>query len=182
MQLRGRRCLLRPYAPGDVDALQVEAGALDVARWMTRAFPHPYTLQDARDWIGRAAAESPTDNFAIEVDGALAGGVGIRPLRYESEGVAEFGYWLGRRSWGKGIASEAAGLLAAHAFGERGLRRLEAYVFAPNVASARVLEKCGFVREGILRRAVTDREGQILDAWLYALLAGRESANQDRGR
>ncbi len=180
MQLRSRRCLLRPYAPDDVEALQAEAGTWEVARWMTRAFPHPYTAKDALEWIGRAAADNPTDNFAIEFEGELAGGVGIRPLRFESEGVAEFGYWLGKRHWGKGIASEAASLLAAHAFEERGLRRLEAYVFAPNVASARVLAKCGFTREGILRNAVTDREGRILDAWLYALLAPERNVNSSR--
>jgi len=171
--LHGSRCLLRPYLPRDVEALPREAGDWEVARWMTRAFPHPYTLDDARDWVRRASAERPTDNFAIEVVGELAGGIGIRPLLHESEGVAEFGYWLGRRHWGKGIATEAVALLAAHAFAERGIRRLEAYVFAPNAVSSRVLEKYGFAREGVLRDAVTDREGTVLDAWLYSLLAPR---------
>jgi RimJ/RimL family protein N-acetyltransferase len=137
---------------------------------MTHAFPHPYTLEDARAWIATSSAESPTNNFAIEVDGALAGGAGIRPLGGESIGVAEFGYWLGRAYWGRGIATEAAAMLAQHAFEERGLRRLEAHVYAPNVASARVLEKIGFTREAVLRSAISERDGRVTDAWLYARL------------
>jgi RimJ/RimL family protein N-acetyltransferase len=63
-------------------------------------------------------------------------------------------------------------LFVPYAFATRRLRRLEAYVFAANPSSARVLEKCGFVREGILREAVVDREGAVHDAWLYARLRG----------
>lgn len=88
----------------------------------------------------------------------------------ESRGVAVFGYWLGHAFWGTGLATEAARLLASHAFTVRDLRRLEAYVFAPNVASARVLEKAGFRRGAVLREGVMDREGIVMDAWLYARL------------
>lgn len=80
------------------------------------------------------------------------------------------GYWLGRAYWGRGIASEAVKLLSAYALRERGLRRLEAYVFAPNVVSARVLEKCGFTREAVLRRAFIDRQDNVVDGLLYVRL------------
>jgi RimJ/RimL family protein N-acetyltransferase len=43
-------------------------------------------------------------------------------------------------------------------------------VFAPNLASARVLEKCGFVREAVMREALVERDGSVVDAWLYALV------------
>lgn len=119
----------------------------------------------------QAGAEDPTDNYAIELNGELVGGVGIRPRQGEAAGVADFGYWLGRDYWGRGLATEASRVLANHAFGRRGLRRLEAHVFAPNLASVRVLEKCGFIREAILRQGLTDREGAIVDGWLYALLS-----------
>lgn len=142
---------------------------------MNATFPHPYTPGDARAWVAKASIEDPTDNFAIEVDGALAGGIGLRPLAGESLGVAEFGYWLGQRSWGRGLATEAARLLVRYAFRVRGLRRLEAYVFAPNLASARVVEKSGFRREAILREAIVDREGAVMDAWLYAQLRSEAS-------
>jgi ribosomal-protein-alanine N-acetyltransferase len=171
----GRRFLLRPYRAEDAISLPNVAGDWEVARWMTAAFPHPYTAADALTWVAIASSESPVDNFAIEIEGVLAGGIGIRPLHGESTGVAEFGYWLGREHWGRGIATEASHLLIGYAFGERALRRLEAHVFAPNGASARVLEKCGFTLEGVLRQAVRERDGNVLDALLYARVRSNAS-------
>jgi RimJ/RimL family protein N-acetyltransferase len=81
-----------------------------------------------------------------------------------------FGYWLGRAHWGRGIATEAAQMLADHALNAGGMRRLEASVFVENRASIRVLEKCGFTLEGRLRSLYLDRDGGVSDAFLYAKL------------
>ncbi len=151
------------------------AGDFAVARWMTAGFPHPYTRAAADAWVVKAAAEDPVENFAIEVEGLLAGGIGIAPHTGEHAGVAEFGYWLGCAYWGRGIATEAAGLVVRHAFDVRHLRRLEAHVFAPNTASARVLEKTGFTREAVLRESYVERDGTIVDGYLYALLRSARS-------
>jgi ribosomal-protein-alanine N-acetyltransferase len=137
---------------------------------MTAGFSHPYSLEAAQAWIARVSPDVPVDNFAIEVGGVLAGASGITPRAGEHRGVAEFGYWLGRAYWGRGIMTEAAGLLATHAFGAREVRRLEAHVFAPNVASVRVLEKLGFTREAVLRESYVERDGTIVDGYLYAKL------------
>jgi RimJ/RimL family protein N-acetyltransferase len=172
--LTGALCRLRAYRVDDAQRLAEIAGDFAVARWMTASFPHPYTLEAAHAWAANAARETPIDTFAIEVDGALAGGAGIAPQCGEHLGVAEFGYWLGRGYWGRGIATEAARLLAAHAFGERGLRRLEAHVFAPNQASARILAKLGFRREAVLRESYVERDGTIVDGYLFAKLRSDE--------
>lgn len=172
MILRGESCLLRPYALGDASWLLDLAGDYDVVRWMAASFPHPYTETDALDWVARASEERPCENFVIEFAGEPAGGIGMRPQGGESRGVAEFGYWLGRRFWGRGLATAAIRLFVPYAFEERGMRRLEALVFSHNVASARVLEKCGFEREGVLREAVTDRDGIVMDSWQYGRLRG----------
>lgn len=136
-----------------------------VARWMTRRFPHPYTRADADEWIpiSRSAALS----FAIEVDGSLAGGIGVERLGGERSGSGLFGYWLGRDYWGHGIGTDAARTLSDYALGDGGLRRIEATVFAPNVASARVLEKCGFVLEATLPAYYVDRNDAVCDGLLY---------------
>jgi RimJ/RimL family protein N-acetyltransferase len=63
--------------------------------------------------------------------------------------------------------TDAVGLFVPWAFGQFDLTRIYAHVFSYNVASTRVLEKAGFLREGLLRRAVI-KEGQIIDEWLYA--------------
>lgn len=168
--LRGTLCRVRPWTEADAEPLARLADEVAIARWMTATFPNPYTLEVAQAWVTKSLAEDPIDNFVVEVDGCFAGGAGLKPRAGEQAGVAEFGYWLGRAYWGRGIATEAAQLLADHALKERQLRRLEAHVFLPNVASARVLEKSGFVREALLREAYVERDGTIVDGLLYARL------------
>ena len=169
--MAGALCRLRPYRLSDVEPLRGNADDPLVSRWMTAAFPSPYTLDDARTWIARAVADDAPEHFAVEAGGVFAGGIGIMPMHGEHRGVATFGYWLGRAHWGRGIATDAARTLARYGLGQGGLRRLEAMVFAPNVASARVLEKCGFSLEGRLRDAYVQRDGAICDGLLYARLA-----------
>lgn len=138
---------------------------------MTAGFPHPYTRTDGERWLAIALLDDPPNHFAIEAGGAFAGAIGILPRSGEHHGSAIFGYWLGRRFWGRGIATDAARTLARHALGSRGMRRLEASVFVPNVASARVLEKAGFSLEGRMRASYVERDGTVCDALLYARLA-----------
>ncbi len=101
----------------------------------------------------------------------MAGGIGVEPFGGERSGAAAFGYWLGRRYWGRGIGTDAARMLSDHALASGKLRRLEAAVFAQNVASERVLEKCGFALEARLRNHYVDRQGEACDALLFARLA-----------
>lgn len=143
-----------------------------VARWMTRAFPHPYTLRDAELWIAHAMRDAHGRAYAIDVGGVVAGGIGIEPFDGERGGTAAFGYWLGRAYWGRGIGTDAARTLSDDALASGNLRRLDARVFAPNVASARVLEKCGFRLEATLRAFYVDRDENICDALMFARLAG----------
>lgn len=169
--LQGRLCVLRRYRVGDAGAICAVADDFMVARWMTRAFPHPYTRRDAERWIAIAIGNSRERYFAIEVDGTLAGGIGFEPYSDERGGTAAFGYWLGRAFWRRGVATEAARMLADYALESGRLRRLEASVFAENRASARVLEKCGFTREGRLHGFYLDRDGKVCDALLFARLS-----------
>jgi RimJ/RimL family protein N-acetyltransferase len=164
-------CRLRPYRHRDVDGLLAVADDPLVTRWMTASFPHPYTRADAETWVALATTADPPEHFVIEVDGAFAGAAGVMARRGEHAGVAIFGYWLGRAYWGRGIATDAARTLAGYALRRRGLRRLEATVFAPNAASSRVLEKSGFRLEARMREAVVGRDGAVCDLLLYARLA-----------
>ena len=170
--LTGELCRLRPYRKDDTAAICAVADDFLVARWMTRSFPHPYARADADQWIGMATSDGRDRYFAIEVQGVLAGGTGFDPFDAERSGAASFGYWLGRAYWGRGIGTEAARMISDYALRPGNLRRLEARVFAENVASARILEKCGFVLEGVLREHYIDRSDKVCDALLFARLAG----------
>ncbi|HVN69421.1 MAG TPA: GNAT family N-acetyltransferase [Candidatus Binatia bacterium] len=167
-ELTGRICRLRQYRSDDAEAVRALADDYAVARWMTRAFPHPYRLEDAREWIALSLSRARGPHFAVEVDGALAGGIGFQPLAGERSGCALFGYWLGRKYWGRGVGTDAATTLADAALASGIVYRLEATVFAENVASARVLEKSGFGFEATMRGYYLDRDDRVCDGLLYA--------------
>ena len=97
----------------------------------------------------------------------LAGGIAAERLFDEHRRTVRIGYWLGRDFYGRGLATAACRALGAHIFATTDALRLEAAVYHPNVASMKVLEKCGYAREGVMRNAVTKGE-HISDAHLYA--------------
>ena len=80
---------------------------------------------------------------------------------------AEIGYWVGAAHWGKGIATAAVRALTTWSMAQLGLVRIFATPFVHNVASCRVLEKAGYLREGLMRKSAI-KDGQVLDQVLYA--------------
>jgi ribosomal-protein-alanine N-acetyltransferase len=108
-----------------------------------------------------------TTKFCIEVNGAVAGGIGVRLGEDVHPHTATVGYWLGEDFWGRGIMSEAVAALTDFCFENFPLRRISAQVFANNPASACVLEKAGFVFEARLKNNVI-KDGAVLDSLLYA--------------
>lgn len=164
---------LRPWRDGDEPILQKLANDALVSRWMTSEFRYPYTIEDAKAWVESCEKVRPTRHFAAEVDGAIVGGAAMEPRGDATHhGVVVIGYWLGRDYWRRGIATEIVRLLIERAQ-VAGIRRLQAGVFAPNVASARVLEKSGFVLEGRLRQSYVDRDGARADELVYGLVLER---------
>jgi RimJ/RimL family protein N-acetyltransferase len=162
-------CVLRPFRPGDEDDVQRQADNPAVARNLRDSFPSPYTRADAEAWVGLASKHAPPTGLAITVDGVVVGGIGLE-LREDVDRVsAEVGYWLGEGFWGRGLATAALRAFAPWALETHGLQRLEALVFAANPASARVLEKAGWAREGLLRKRMI-KHGVVMDAALYALV------------
>lgn len=160
---------VRPWRRGDEEQLVEIADNPNVARYMRDVFPSPYTMADAMEWIERNETADLTTHFAIVLDSRVAGGCGYMPLEAERRIVAELGYWLGEAYWGRGIATAACRALTEYAFEQHRLRRIESAVYAPNVASQRVLEKCGYRCEGLIRNAVI-KNGEVLDAYLYAIV------------
>ena len=125
-------------------------------------------MTDARSFLSQPV-EPPALNLAIEIDGCAAGGIGMRPGKGELRIGSHFGYWLGRRYWGQGIMSRIVPRWCEHVFASFGFERLHTTVFSNNPASARVLEKSGFTREGTLRRAAI-KGSEVFDLWMYAMI------------
>jgi RimJ/RimL family protein N-acetyltransferase len=162
--------ILRGWEETDRDSLVAQANNRNVWRNLRDRFPHPYTENDAEAWLALARAQPDRLSWAIVVDDAAVGCVGLEPLTDVHAGTTHIGYWLGEPYWGRGIMTAAVQAIAGHAFSPLGFKRIETPVFAWNPASMRVLEKCGFVREGVMAKSVL-KDGELIDSVLYARIA-----------
>lgn len=161
-------CVVRSWRADDLAALLRHADNPKVATKMRDRFPSPYTEADARAWLAMATeTEVGETNWAIEVGGEAVGGIGLVPQVDINAGTAEVGYWLGEAVWGRGIATAAVSAVTRHALAVLGYRRLFATAFVDNGASRRVLEKCGYRLEGVMRRSAV-KNGRVIDQALYA--------------
>lgn len=159
---------LRPWSMADIDTLARHADNPRIAARMRDGFPSPYTRKDAERFIAMATGDHQHLFFAIEVDGAAVGGIGVHLLEDVHRRTAELGYWLSEEYWGRGIVSDAVGTVVSVAFRRRDIIRIQAGVFGNNPASMKVLEKSGFLLEAIHRQAIT-KQGQTLDEHLYVI-------------
>jgi ribosomal-protein-alanine N-acetyltransferase len=137
----------------------------------TLRIPYPYTAADFQAWLGIVATTTrqigqPVHWAIRNQDGELIGGCGLDGVSIGQSHRAEIGYWLAKPYWGRGIMTAVVGVLRNEAVSRFGLVRLTAHVFSDNLASARVLEKCGFVQEGYLRKHYL-KDGKFLDARLF---------------
>jgi RimJ/RimL family protein N-acetyltransferase len=163
-------CIVRPWRDDDRAALLRHADNRNVWRNLKDRFPHPYTAEDADAWLALARAQPDRAAWAIEVDGEAAGGISLERQGDVYSHTAHLGYWLGEAYWGRGVMTAAVRGVSDYAFDVRRFVRLEAPVFAWNPASMRVLEKCGYVREGVMRKSVF-KDGEVTDCMLYAKVA-----------
>lgn len=162
---------LRPWKREDAPALQQCADEYEIARNLRDVFPHPYTLADAETYINLCLAGDCTRQLccAIEVDGRLAGSIGLFCGTDVYRKSAELGYWLGKAFWGRGVMTEAVRQICREGFSRFDIARIYAEPFARNTGSRRVLEKNGFSLEGTLRQGVY-KEDMLQDYCIYALL------------
>jgi RimJ/RimL family protein N-acetyltransferase len=165
--LRIPNCQVRSWRESDAESLATHANNRRVWLNLRDAFPHPYRLDDARAFIRAALGRTQETHFAIAVNGAAVGGIGFRPHEDVERVSAEIGYWLGEPFWGRGITTEALIAVTAAALRTHGLTRVFAVPYAWNLASFRVLEKAGYVREGVMRRSAI-KDGRVVDQVLYA--------------
>lgn len=154
--------------------------AKDIARYannkkiadkLRNAFPYPYTAKDAISFIENCIIHDGKDCLtrAIVVDGVAAGSVGIFIKDDVYCKSAEIGYWLAEDFWNKGITSGAVIQICKEAFAKFDIARIYAEPFADNYASIALLEKCGFINEGRLRKSVW-KNNEFHDSLIYALI------------
>ena len=175
MQLALKRSVVRSWRPSDAESLARHANNRKIWINLRDAFPHPYTLHDARDFIRAIRSRSPETTFAITVDDEAVGSLGF-VLHHDVERVsAEIGYWLAEPLWGRGIITEALVAVTEYAIQQHALTRIYAVPFAWNAASCRVLEKAGYVLEARLRHSAV-KNGELTDQMQYAFIAADHQA------
>jgi len=169
--LQTDRLRLRPFADSDLEAiyaLQSNARVLrywDSPPWSDRARARAFL-----DACRKMEQEGSGCRLAIELE-ATRSFIGWCSMfrwnpDFRSLGI---GYCLDEPAWGNGYATEAVGAMLHWLYNELDLNRVEAELDTRNAASARVLEKLGFVREG-LRREDCIVNGEVSDSWIYGLL------------
>ncbi len=162
--LATERLMLRPFLPSDAAELHRLINDWEVCR-MLAAVPYPYARAMADEWV-TTTAESLANGRAYQLvitgregdQEMVVGGVGLRLHRTERS--ADLGYWVGRRFWGHGVASEAAGRLVRWGLANLDLDRIEASVATDNPGSMSVLRRIGFRQVGAGRQKFEARGGE----------------------
>lgn len=177
--LHGQRVSLRRFIQSDADAV-VEACNDPVTQHWLGGLPSPYTREIALRYIEDREEEAAGGRgvywaAALPEGGPAVGSFSLMGLP-SHDGGAEVGYWTHPAVRGKGLATEAVGLMARHAFaapekGGLGLRRLVVAHVTGNDASRMVIERAGFRPYGVERAGDRIRGGDIVDLHWYDLLS-----------
>lgn len=169
--LHTARLRLRPFTDADMDVLfALHSSAYVLRYWDAPPWSEPARAERFISACRQMADEGTGARLAMDrsSDGAFIGWCGLtrwNPV-YRS---ASLGYCLSDAAWGHGYATEAARALLQWAFDTLDLNRVQAETDTRNLASARVLEKVGFVREGTLREDCVVN-GEVSDSWVFGLL------------
>jgi len=157
LELSDERLIVRTYHERDVPLLfeAVRESIPEVSPWLGWCHEN-YSIEESRDFIQSRAAKSQGDewySFGVfdRQNGRYLGGVGLNFINRVHQ-FGNLGYWVRTSATGKGIASSASRLVAQFGFAEMGLRRIEIVAAVSNVASQRVAEKIGAVRECVMRK------------------------------
>ncbi|KAG4913985.1 hypothetical protein AAZX31_19G226900 [Glycine max] len=170
------RISLRPFKMSDVDDFLIWAGDDQVTRnlrWKTCG-----SREEALAFIRDVCIPHPWRR-SICLDDRSIGFVSVYPWSGDERCKADIGYAIGTNYWGQGIATKALMTAVPQVFKDfNELLRLQAFVDVENKASQRVLEKAGFLREGVLRK-YTYLKGVVKDLVLYSFLSTDEITSCD---
>lgn len=163
--LRTERFTLRALRAEDAPALHRLVNDWEVAKMLARV-PFPYPRGLAEEWIASTAMQMEEGNaWHLAITGhegeqeVLVGCVGI--TREPNGARAELGYWVGRRFWGHGAASEAAGRMLRWALANLPIERVVASALADNTRSNAVLRRIGFRETGTGMQDFVSRGGAM---------------------
>lgn len=164
-------CTIRAWRQEDAQELSDLLNNPNILNNLRDGLPFPYTVRDAENFISAMLAADPQESFsfAIALDDRVIGSIGAFRCGNIHRRTAELGYYIGEPYWGQGFGSSAVKQICRYLFEHTDILRIFAEPFAYNTASCRVLEKCGFQFEGLMRSNAV-KNNRILDMKLYALV------------
>jgi [ribosomal protein S5]-alanine N-acetyltransferase len=160
---------LRAWREHDAPSLAAHASNVNVWRWMSDGFPHPYTLEIAEHWVRRGHIDFGGDNWAIAFEGVAVGGGGVAPQQGPLRCTAEVGWWLAEEQWGRGVGSRVARVLIERAFESPGIARVFAPIHAGNERSMAVARRAGMALEAVQRQSAV-KDGRVIDRHVFVAL------------
>ena len=163
----GNDVIIRNFLYGDASGLCRNGDNPNIAINQRECFPHPYTIEHARNWIQHVRENEPATRFCIATPKEAIGEIGIVLQPDVHRYSAEIGFWIGESYWGKGLMTKAVDWMVNYCFESLHLKRIFADVVDYNLASKKVLQKCGFELEGVLRQNIFKND-QFYDHFVFA--------------
>ena len=165
------RLILRPFQLSDAPAQHALVNDREIAA-NTRSIEFPYPEGAAVKWIEQHPkmwldGKSAIFAICLKENDQLAGAIGLEISQRDEN--AELGYWVGKKYWNQGIATEAAGAVVRFGFETLALQKIHAHHMTRNPASGRIMEKIGMVQEGLLKSHVK-KWGTFEDVAFYGIL------------
>ena len=159
---------LKKLALADAMIFALHANNRSIWLNLTDRFPHPYTIENAQDFIQLTLVPKPTQVLGIYIEEEPIGAIGLHPMEDVFRKSMELGYWVAEPYWGKGIMSRAISLMVAYGFENFDINRVFARPFGRNIGSIKVLEKNGFVLEAKLSNTVF-KDDKYEDELIYGI-------------
>lgn len=174
LTLSTERLFLRHIVAGDVLNVYEYACDPEVARYLT--WPPHKSIEETREFVVNHMSKDVTV-FAIVLDEKVIGSFDLR--LNPAHNKASFGYALNRNYWGQGIMTEVLACVMDYAFNVLQVQRMESTHYAGNETSGRVMEKCGFVKEGFSPKELYIK-GKYVDIFHFGITRADYTGNANR--
>lgn len=170
IRLIGKKIVLRGIRNSDTKSIQCYAKNREISKYTD--LPHPFSLKDVQNLINQIKRDIKKRGgyqlgIELQVTGEIIGIIGLTSI--DKHKKAEIEYWIGKKYWGQGITKEAIKLILDFGFKKLKLNRIYAKAIPKNIASWKLLEKCGFSYEGKLRESLFEKR-KFVDLLVYSIL------------
>lgn len=159
--------ILREIMEADLKKMALYANNEKVSINMRDGFPKPFTIERAVAFKQMVDNQHPKSIFAIEFQQQYVGNASLSLGTDVYRKSAEIAYFIGEPFWNKGIVTKAVNLLTEWGFNKLDIVRIHTGVYDYNLASQRVLEKCGFIKEAVFKLAIYKND-RLYDEIRYA--------------